>query len=345
MCAKFTLSDHKREVLTALQGGTPTSVPCFFKDFELMFVSPMGERPPLGVSEGYDAWGVHLTASDAAGGAFTPTPTVPPVLTDITRWKEQVKFPDYNGVDWDAAYQADEAAFHWDRENKVQDMFCANGLFERLHFLMGFEDAVCALYEEPEAVAELVAAIADTKLCLIRHCLKRYQPDVFTFLDDYAHQSGLFLSLDMFREFFKPHLKRLVDTVHAEGVLFKIHCCGKMQDLTRDYMELGIDAIDPVMPMNDIQAMREIFGHKVGIMGGLDMQNVIDNPSATEEDVRAEVRRCIDSYAPGGGYIIYGASVNMRSKEAWGPHGCLGSLVDECSKYGMNYYKNRSNPQ
>jgi hypothetical protein len=68
-----------------------------------MFVSPMGERPPLGVSEGYDTWGVHLTASDAAGGAFTPTPTVPPVLTDITRWREQVKFPDYDGVDWDAA--------------------------------------------------------------------------------------------------------------------------------------------------------------------------------------------------------------------------------------------------
>ena len=338
MGTTVVVSEHKREVLTALRGGTPTSVPCFFSDCELMFVSPMGERPPLGVSEGYDAWGVHLTASDAAGGAFTPTPTVPPILTDVTEWKSQLTFPDYDSVDWKAAYKADEDTFKWDRTNKVQDMFCANGLFERLHFLMGFEDTLCSFYEEPEAVEELIAAIADTKIRLIKNALPIYKPDFFTFLDDYAHQEGLFMSLDMFRKFFKPHLKRIVDAVHEEGVLFKMHCCGKMQSLTQDYMDLGIDAIDPVMCMNDIQAMKEIFQHKVGIMGGLDMQGVIDNVSATEEDVRAEVRRCIDMYAPGGGYMIYGASVNMRSKTAWGPHGCIGALIDECSKYGHNYY-------
>lgn len=332
-------SEQKKNTLTALTGGVPESVPCWFRDCQMLFVSPMGERPPLGETEGYDAYGVHLTASAAAGGAFTPTPTVPPVLRDITEWKTQVKFPDYDSVDWEAACAKDLAAQNLDRENKVIDMFCANGLFERMHYLMGFEETLCALYEEPEAVMELAEAIADTKISLIKHSLRLYRPDVFTFLDDYAHQDGLFMSLEMYREFFKPQLKRIVDAVHEEGVLFKMHCCGKMQDLAQDYMDLGIDALDPVMCMNDIPGMKEIFGHKVGIVGGLDVQNVIDNVKSTPKDVRKEVRRCIDSYAPGGGYMLYCASVNVRNQKAWEPDGVIGVMIDECGRYGNHYYK------
>ncbi len=332
-------SEQKENTMIALRGGYPKSVPCFFKDFQMMFVSPMGERPPLGVTEGFDAYGVHLTASDAAGGAFTPTPTYAPIVNDITEWRDQVAFPNYDAIDWEAAYKQDKAEQKWDRSNKVLDMFCANGLFERMHYLMGFENTLCSLYEEPEDVEELVKSIADTKIRLIKNCLPIYKPDVFTFLDDYAHQEGLFMSIDMFREFFKPQLKRIVDAVHEEGVLFKMHCCGKMEALTQEYMDLGIDAIDPVMCMNNIQHMKEIFQHKVGIVGGLDVQNVIDHVGITEAEVRAEARRCIDSYGPGGGYIIYGASVNMRKQEAWAPNGCLGALVDECVKYGGDFYQ------
>ena len=305
----------------------------------MVFVSPMGERPPLGQKEGFDIYGVHLSASDSAGGAFTPTPSYPHVLSDITKWEEQVKFPDYDAVDWEAESAKDLEAQNLDRENKVIDMFCANGLFERMHYLMGFENAVCALYEEPEACKELAEAITDTKVRLIKNAIKYYKPDVFTFLDDYAHQNGLFMSIDMFRDIFKPQLKRIVDAVHEEGCLCKLHCCGKMQDLAPEYMDLGMDAIDPAMPLNDIQKMKEVFHHKVGIVGGLDVQNVVDNTASTPDDVREEVRRCIDSYGPGGGYMLYCASVNVRNPQAWGPEGKFTALIDECSKYGKNYYR------
>ncbi|MCU6763764.1 Uncharacterised protein [uncultured Roseburia sp.] len=36
----------KENALTALKGGIPEFVPCWFNDYEMMFVSPMGERPP-----------------------------------------------------------------------------------------------------------------------------------------------------------------------------------------------------------------------------------------------------------------------------------------------------------
>ena len=68
------------------------------------------------------------------------------------------------------------------------------------------------------------------------------------------------------------------------------------------------------------------------------LQNVVDIAGASEEDIRKEVRRCIDEYAPGGGYMIYGASLHMYNPAAYAPGGPLGIVMDECEKYGHNYY-------
>ena len=143
----------------------------------------------------------------------------------------------------------------------------------------------------------------------------------------------------MFREFFKPHLKRIRDAVKEEGVLFKIHCCGNMEKLTKEYIDIGVDAIDPVQPMNDVLAMKKLLAGRIGIVGGLDVQNVIDRDGATGDEARAEVRRCIDTYAPGGGYTLYCASVKGRDPEALKPDGVIGALKDEAEKYGKDYYK------
>ena len=330
------MKERKEKILSVLHGHDEQFVPCFFQDFQLMFVDKMGERPPMGVKEGFDAWGVHQTATENTGGAFTPTPIYPFVLEDVTEWEDVVQFPDYDSVDWKAEAQKLEDSGTLDRENKVQDIFCANGLFERMHFLMGVENTCISLLTEPEACEALIEKIADTKIKLIHGALPYYKPDVYTFLDDYAHAQGLFISKDLFRSMFKPHLKRIVDAVHEEGVLCKLHCCGKMQELAEDYMEIGVDAMDPMQPMNDIVSIQKLFDHKIGIMGGLDVTGVIDNPSASEEQIRSEVRRCMDTYGPGGGYIMYCASTQLRTPGAFDPDGIFGILLDEYRKHPLS---------
>ena len=81
----------------ALDGGVPESLPCFFVGSQIMTSSVIQNLPPLGQKEGYDWWGVHWTASDSASGNYSPTVGVPYLLTDITKWREQVKFPDISG--------------------------------------------------------------------------------------------------------------------------------------------------------------------------------------------------------------------------------------------------------
>lgn len=327
----------KREnALIALRGETPEYVPCFYDACQIIPAATSMETPPMG-SIGYDGYGVHQTPTESAGGMFTPTPTVKPILEDITQWKSVVQFPDYSKLPFEMIAAQECEIMQLNPAMCVQDLFCPNGIFERIHFLMGFENAMIALYEEPEAVYDLAGAIADKKIEYIALAEQYYHPDFFTYLDDYAHMTGLMMSPDLFRELFKPHLARIVAACRKTSMTFKQHCCGKMEPLFEDFLEIGVTAFDPVQPVNDIVAMKKKAAGKAGIMGGLNVQGVIDQENVSDEAIEAEVRRCIDTYGPGGGYMIYGASLNMYNPMQYAPGGRLFKVNQTCEKFGKIY--------
>lgn len=330
---------RREAFLTAIQGGIPDHVPCFFSHAQINICPASGDVPygSMG-SSGYDGYGCFQTATESAGGMTTPDPNYPAPISDITEWKEQAVFPDYTALDWEQMYQQVAAMLHLDRENCVQDFFCPNGIFERLHFSLGFEEAMIAVITEPEAVYDYAGAVADKKIEQIKLVAKYYKPDVFTYLDDYSHINGLFISKEIYRQIFKPHHKRIVDAVKAEEMIFKQHCCGKFEDLFDDFYEIGIRALDPCQPVNDIVELKSRHPGEVGFMGGLDIQNVIDIDGATEDETRAEVRRCIDTYAAGGGYAVYGTTLDLYNPAAYAPGQKIGFIIDECAKYGNDFY-------
>ena len=329
----------KREnVLLAYEGEKPEYVPCFYSACQIIPAGSSLEFPEMG-KPGFDGYGVHHTPTVSAGGMFTPTPTVKPVLSadDITDWKSIVTFPDYTNLPHEMIAAGLTQAMNLNPAEFVQDMFIPNGIFERLHFLMGFEDAMIAMMEEPEAVYDLVGAIADKKIEYMKYAKQYFNPDFYTYLDDYAYMSGLMMSKDTFRELFKPHLARIVEAAAKEGLKFKQHCCGKMEDLFDDFLDIGVTRFDPVQPVNDLNAMRKRAGKKVCLMGGLDVQNVIDREGATEAEIHAEVKRCCETYGNDGGYIVYGASLNMYDPNAYAPGGVIHHVITATEKYGKIY--------
>lgn len=319
----------KNLALAVLRGRKTDGVPCYFSSCQAVLPINHMETPKNRV-KGLDGFGVHQTPTASANGMCTPTPGYGPVLTDIHKWKEQVSFPDYDRVNWAEAYEQEKMLFGWDPDRYVQDVFSPTGLFERLHFLMGFEQAMCVIALEPEATYELVEAIADSKISYLNRIADRYRPDFFTLLDDYAFSEGLFFSLETFRSIFKPHLKRIVDAAHGKGMLYKQHCCGKMESLLDDLMEIGVDALDPLQPINNIPAMLEKTKGSVGLVGGLDVQQVIDRDGVSNVEIRHEVRRCIESYGVGGGYMLYGATIDLYDPRSRKPGGKIWTIIDEC---------------
>lgn len=313
----------REQILQVYQHKNTGYVPCFFTDFDFLKPRYINERPE-GTEGGKDWFGVEWE--------FVPAVMAPMVkpgtqrLTDVTRWREELVFPDLDALEWERI-SAEETA-GWDRENKASFLMLINGIFERTHALMGFEDALAAMYEEPEAYAELVNAITDYKVDLIGRIGKYYKPDIFEFHDDFGANDRMLMSVDMWRKFFKEPLRRVIEATHACGMLYEHHSCGYIAPIFADLVELGIDAIDPLQITNPIRELKDTYQDRVTFVGGYDTQNVFDRPGVTEEEIRSEVRRTMDLLAPGGSFMAFPLTVTFDF---------VPTFIDEHYKHAFSY--------
>lgn len=246
---------------------------------------------------GYDGFGVHWIN-------FIPEPNNY-VLTDVTKWREQVKFPDVEAFDWQAQYELEMANIN--RDEVFYSYGSGNGPFERLAALMGFENTLIALYEEPEATKELVEAIVDYKIQVVKKVASIYHPDAWCSFDDVATANRLFMSPETYRAVIKPATQRYYDAVRECGMMAIQHVCGRWEELIEDYIEMGCVSVEPVQPVNDIAGLLKKYGDKITICGGYDTSGLPGSVDyATDDMLRAEVRRCLDEYGFSPSFIFSG---------------------------------------
>jgi len=130
--------------------------------------------------------------------------------------------------------------------------------------------------------------------------------DIVHFADDYGIQTGPILSPELYREIFKPRQKKLFGFVksHTDAkILF--HSCGSVYKFIGDFIDMGVDALNPVQVSAqdmDTEILKKKFGHRIAFWGGVDTHRVL--PFGTPEEVREEVRRRMDGFGSGGGYIL-----------------------------------------
>lgn len=284
-------------------------VPCLLTDANFLRHPKIVNERPEG-HDGYDWFGVHWVYEEASN-APNPDTAHGTVITDITKWEEQVTFPDLSQYDWEQA--AAEETAGWDRENKYSEVMLINGVFERSHHLLGFENALMAVYEEPEAYKALLHRIADYKCELIEYVAKYYKPDILMMHDDYGANDRLMLSPDTWREFIKPELARLVNKVHECGCIYEHHSCGHIEPIIGDLIEIGVDGINPLQrPCNDIARIKKEYDGKITFVGGLSTQTVIDRPGTTDEEIAEDLQYAYDTLAPGGGFVMIPFSIDMK---------------------------------
>lgn len=231
-------------------------------------------------------------------------------LEELPQWKERNIVPKVDDVDWKAA--AEKATAKWDRENKVQIVAVQSGHFERLYSLVGFEDALTAFYEYPDDVKELFEEITKLKIDIIHRVKEYYNPDIFSPHDDWGTNLNMFFSPEIWREFIKPHVKRLVDETHACGMLYEQHTCGHVSQILGDLVELGVD-IAEVQSCNDFVTFKKEYGNRMTLKGCYNSQ-VIGAPSTTPEEAAASVRQTLLDCAVGGGFASNAYGIPGRDR-------------------------------
>lgn len=292
---------------------------------------PWIEKGPFG--GGYDGFGVRWVTPSSGGGAPIPAPNEFMLdLDNITNWKNIIKFPDLDSVDWNMEAQREFEMFHVDRSRQAIDFGCGNGVFERLAAFMGFENALIALIEEPEACYDLMDAITDYKIEFAKKVKESYNPDAFTNYDDIATERGLFMSPEIYRKLIKPHHKRLNQAVRELGMIPIQHTCGFCEPLVEDMIDTGAAAWTSVQPTNDIERILKEYGDRISIMGGFDTNGPPAQSDASMESRIQEVHRCIDTYGKYKGYIFFGfVLVNSLNPQEIGA--VMMPIVMEAARY------------
>ena len=277
-----------------------------------------------GTLEWQDTWGTTRMWVPGAPGPHPHITDENKVIKDIEDWEEQVTFPGLTGFDWTNAVAQAEAV---DRRERFVGSFMGTGIFERTHFLMGMEDAFCAFYEEPEAMHDLQRKICDWKLDYIDEFCKHIQPDIVFYHDDWGSKKNTFLSPEMWREFIKPLQQEISDEFHRRGIIYMHHSDCFIQPLCPDMVEIGVQIWQGAIPQNDIVQIQKDTNGELAMVGGVDGP-AIDIEGLPEEEIRAEVRRAIDTYCPGGRFypsIANGCCFIERNNEIY---------LDELEKYG-----------
>ncbi len=186
---------------------------------------------------------------------------------------------------------------------------CA-GVFEMHQRIRGMSNSLMEPFVYTDFSDKLAGKIADLKIEFWEMALDELAGlvDIVAEGDDYGTQESQLIGPDHFREFYKPHIKRILHSIKKKAPESKLmfHSCGNVRPIIPDFIEIGVDILNPVhitaAGMEPLQLKKDFGKDVVFWGGGVDTQGVL--PSGSPDKVADNVKKNVEALAPGGGYIF-----------------------------------------
>ena len=207
--------------------------------------------------------------------------------------------------------------------------------FERAYAMQGLEHFLLNMALHPEFAVALLRKNAEMSKALMGVFLEELgdNVDMIKIGDDLGTQHSLMISPTMYREMLKP--------IHADFIRFikertraKVffHTDGDVEPLIGDFIEIGVDILNPVQTsagkMADLAALKQNYGRQIVFCGAVDTHRVL--PFGTPDEVRAEVKRVIGALGLGGGFMLGGVHTIMDDVPAEN----VLAMVDAVEEFG-----------
>jgi len=186
---------------------------------------------------------------------------------------------------------------------------CA-GMLEMAIRLRGMENCLMDLLDNKENAGKLLDQILKVKIDYWEMALDHLAEvvDVIAEADDFGTQTSQLISYNVFREIIKPRQIELINCMKKKAPQAKIffHSCGNIRPILPDFIEMGIDIINPVhiraQGMKPAELKKD-FGRDITFWGGgIDTQETL--PHGSVGQIKDEVKRNIDALAPDGGFVF-----------------------------------------
>ncbi len=178
------------------------------------------------------------------------------------------------------------------------------GCWQDAACLFGIEKLIMATFEDPEWVHAFLKILFERKKVYV-DSLKGANYDLLELGGGDA--STTVISPDIFNDFVAPYDSALIEAAHQAGQRISYHTCGGMMPILEDIAAMKPDAMETFTPDGmgadvDLAEAKRRIGDKVCMIGGFDQFHFFKD--CTEEETRAEVRRCFEAAGKGGGFIL-----------------------------------------
>ena len=291
------------------------------------YAGPPLPRAPEG--ESVDFWGIRRRRVPHEGGAYDEQSFYP--LAGAGTIDDLRKYP-WPEAGW---FNCSGMRARASEARKSRALMCGYmAPFYYHNLLRGLEQSLLDPLLDPEFTHFLVGRISDF---FYEHHRRMFEAcggliDVAQVTDDLGSQAGPLVSPALYGEFYAPHHRRFIGLCREFGIKVFHHDDGSCRAFLPMLVEMGIDVLNPVQwtcPGMDMPGLKAEFGRRICFHGAVENQRIL--PFGTPEDVRAEVRHCIDALACDGTGYILGPCHNIQVNT---PVENIIAMYDEAWKYG-----------
>ena len=235
---------------------------------------------------------------------FTAAPAIPAPETSFGLELDEAleaSYPDPN--DSQILQQVVDAVRHHGEGKGRAISAWVPGVLETSCTLVGIEKALMALALEPEKMQRLMAKIAEWTVEYSSNCIDA-GVDMILVADDWGQNRKLLISPRDWWRFVFPNEKKIADAVRRKGAALCIHSDGYIEEVLEGALELGVQILHPVQESAgmDQVSVKERYGEKLTIYGGLDIRSVL--PRATDDRIESVVKTKMAALKRGGGFIF-----------------------------------------
>jgi len=166
-----------------------------------------------------------------------------------------------------------------------------------------FERACLMLYDNPDLAEQMIELCTRFLIRGVERALEEVKIDFAYFTEPIAGSDGPIISPEMFRRFVVPQYKRVIAPLKEHGVeVIIMRSYGNTEVLLPDMVEAGITGLwmTDMVPSNmDYASIRETYGRKLALIGGIDSRVLAEDEEAIEKEIYSKVPPLLAS----GGYI------------------------------------------
>ncbi|MCL5671467.1 MAG: hypothetical protein M1423_09285 [Acidobacteria bacterium] len=174
-------------------------------------------------------------------------------------------------------------------------------LFGRIRDWMGFENVSYAIMDDPVWVREIIDHLGMLIYTTIERAIKEVDFDFAAGWEDMCFNHGPILQPKYFEEWMCPNYKRICDLLKDNGCdVVQVDCDGNINELVPHWLAAGVNCMFPIEVRGgtDPVKLREKYGRRVLLAGGVDKTRLI----AGKEAIREEVLK-LKPLVEDGGYI------------------------------------------